>query len=780
MAEINANIVVQPYDIIIQPNNNEINFTPNVTQMNIVNGYVGATGATGPIGATGSTGPQGTTGPLGPTGATGSTGPIGATGPSGGPTGATGATGATGVANPGGTNTSIQYNDNSNFGGSTSFTYDASNNLINVFGIANGNSNLKVYSNGNIAYSGNGSSNTVLLTNNGLIATNVFANTGNVQSNVITGNYIFGDGGNITNVHKISNGTSNVTVLLNSAIQFSAQGSSNIGEWDAAGLRIYTGNFRVTGNANVWGNVNCNNNINGNAANITGNLVANNANFTQWANANNSSITSNLSAGNVKTDNLLYANGSPWNLATPGGSNTNVQFNDGGNLGGSNAFSFNKSSNVVKVQGTANIDDLILNSSKIVLGSNAGNTGTAPIVIGANSNSYGNNAIIIGGNSYSNSTFQGENAIVIGRNQQYVGNNSIYINATGNGIIGTNSNTLYIKPIQNSIGSNILYYNVTDGAVTYGAISISGGSYISNGTSNVNITTANSNVRIIVAGTTRFDIGATTTITGNTSVNGVMSANSFSGTSASLAGLTVSNIANVGSLNSNGNITSNGYITALQTISAVTVNASGNLNASNLNATIGNFTGNIVSLNANLGNLVKANYFQGDGGLLTNIIATTNVANIANVANYIVVSNSNASSSNVFYPVFVSNTGNGALQLDNFGNTIEYYPLLGQLKTRTVTVEQVNSLSGGEIITFDGNNNKITVTVTGATNTISVSNTVTSFNKPIQLASNTAANVANIAGNVGYMMTVSDQGGVPAYYNTNFNKWQYVSNNANV
>lgn len=70
------------------------------------------------------------------------------------------------------------------------------------------------------------------------------------------------------------------------------------------------------------------------------------ANFT-FANA---SVTSNITAGNVKTDNLLYANGSPYIFTTSAaGSNTQVQFNDANAFAGSANFTFNKTTNTLSV-----------------------------------------------------------------------------------------------------------------------------------------------------------------------------------------------------------------------------------------------------------------------------------------------------------------------------------------------------------------------------------------------------------------------------------------------
>jgi hypothetical protein len=62
-------------------------------------------------------------------------------------------------------------------------------------------------------------------------------------------------------------------------------------------------------------------------------------------------ITGNVAATRVLTDNLLYANGTAWDLSDPGGANTQIQFNDDESFGGSAAFTFNKSSNLVSMGG---------------------------------------------------------------------------------------------------------------------------------------------------------------------------------------------------------------------------------------------------------------------------------------------------------------------------------------------------------------------------------------------------------------------------------------------
>lgn len=79
--------------------------------------------------------------------------------------------------------------------------------------------------------------------------------------------------------------------------------------------------------------------INPRSINITGDYVANS--FT---------ASGNVVAGNIKSDHLLYANGSPYVFTTnAAGTNTQVQFNDGNSFAGSNKLTFEKISGTLTV-----------------------------------------------------------------------------------------------------------------------------------------------------------------------------------------------------------------------------------------------------------------------------------------------------------------------------------------------------------------------------------------------------------------------------------------------
>jgi hypothetical protein len=231
MSEINLQFTPNVVTTQIVVDQNTIQITPEAIGLTVsTGGIIGATGSTGPIGATGATGPQGSTGATG-SGATGSTGPTGATGPSGGPTGATGltgtsgatgSTGATGPAGPiAGSNTQVIFNDANLSNGSANFTFNKSNNFLNVEGnlavnfLQSDNSNLQgstTISSANVI--GNLTANNATISNN-MFAGNVWANTGNVRGNLLIGTLVTSAQPNITNTGILTS----LTVAGTSSVQ---------------------------------------------------------------------------------------------------------------------------------------------------------------------------------------------------------------------------------------------------------------------------------------------------------------------------------------------------------------------------------------------------------------------------------------------------------------------------------------------------------------------------------------------------------------------------------
>jgi hypothetical protein len=130
----------------------------------------------------------------------------------------------------------------------------------------------------------------------------------------------------------------------------------------------------------------------------------------------------------------------------------------------------------------------------------------------------------------------------------------------------------------------------------------------------VNFTTA-SNVSLGAVGNVK--------ITGGTS--GYLLSTDGTGTLSWIAPPSTSTISNgnsnVNIATSGGNVTTSVNGTAnVQIVTATGVNVAGTLNA----------TGNLTVANANLGNLAVANFFQGDGGLLSNIAGANVTGQVGN------------------------------------------------------------------------------------------------------------------------------------------------------
>jgi hypothetical protein len=205
-----------------------------------------------------------------------------------------------------------------------------------------------------------------------------------LNSNVsVTGNIVAGAGGS---------GNVTATYFIGDGSQLTGVGGTYSNTNVAAYLPTYTGNF-TAGNANITSTVSLGS---GSGGSITGaNLVSANyftgtlttaaqPNITSVGTLSGLTVTGNTTSGNIKTDNLLYANGVAWSFGstysntnvaaylptytgnvnagnvltnnllyangvawtlgggTPGGSNTQVQFNDGGSFNGSSGLTFDK------------------------------------------------------------------------------------------------------------------------------------------------------------------------------------------------------------------------------------------------------------------------------------------------------------------------------------------------------------------------------------------------------------------------------------------------------
>jgi hypothetical protein len=298
-----------------------------------------------------------------------------------------------GNGNPGGANMQVQYNDAGTFGGDAGFIYDKDTNLLTVKDISVGNitanyiiSNWDVTANivvANYLY-GDGSNITNVTAAHASTANTVVNNAqpnitsvgnlvsltvvGNVSAgnanlgNAVTANYFIGSGANLTNipaaniVGTIANANfaayaGNVTVAsqpnitsVGTLVSLSVAGNIQSGNISTGGTTS-TGNLTVTGNANITA---------GGTLRSLGDV-----NLTQSPNValgsiSNLHITGGVNGYVLSTDgagNLSWAAGGGGGNGTPGGSNTQVQYNDAGAFGGSAFFTFNENTNNVQIAG---------------------------------------------------------------------------------------------------------------------------------------------------------------------------------------------------------------------------------------------------------------------------------------------------------------------------------------------------------------------------------------------------------------------------------------------
>jgi len=298
-----------------------------------------------------------------------------------------------------------------------------------------------------------------------------------------------------------------------------------------------------------------------------------------------------------------------------------------------------------------------------------GNVAVSPANITVGNTTVANNSVTVGNTTVNNANVTIGNTVVA--------NNSVTV---GNTTINNANITIGNTTVANN--------NVTVGTTVIGNTSISTPNISANITSgNTSIVpVANGNVAISVAGTSNVVVVSNTgaNISGNVAVTSNISA----------ANISTGNIAITGS----GNIT-------------------GDLNV----------TGNLTSGNANLGNLAKANFFQGDGSLLTNVSVAAGSYILNGTSNVYVDINSNVRTSvggnaNVFV---VTGTGvNVAGTLNVTGNAnvgnIGATTIVGNLSGNVTTSAQPSITSLGTLtgLTVSGTTNLGAVgnvTITGGT-----------------------------------------------------------------
>jgi hypothetical protein len=495
----------------------------------------------------------------------------------------------------------------------------------------------------------------------------------------ITASYLFGNGSQLSGIDTsgVSNGTSNLSIPV-------ANGNVNVTAGGNTALVITTNGANVVGYLDVNGNITTLN------ANL-GNLAT--ANFVNVS--SNINVTNTMQAGNVRTDNLLYANGNPWDLQEAAGSNTQIQYNDGSNNFGASAnFTFDYATQTLNVTGTANVSGNLngnvgnFSGNVSALNANLGNLATANFInaletttsnltvnleISGNTANFSGNIITLNANLGNLVTANYANFGILAANTANIsGNiNANSANITGNLYAGNANITQFLETQYANVSANLITGNANLG--NYAIVNFL------EVTSNLQSNNAN------VLGTILANVAnvAGTITSGNANLGNLATANFFTGTLVN----GTSNIA----------ITNNGNIDLVSGANTTLV-----LTPTGANITgYGNFSSNVTALNANLGNLVTANFANVSGNVNANIVnanylygilanGTSNIqifsnANIAfsanGFANIIVVSelganvtgyidaNGNVNAGALYSTTLTSKTGALDLYSQQAGNT---------------------------------------------------------------------------------------------------------------
>ncbi len=589
----------------------------------------------------------------------------------------------TGIANGGG-------------GGITSLAGNLDGNLLgNGYGA---DSFLFVNTTGNISSSGN-----IISTGNILTVSNIVTGTGTggnitganvISANIfsaagnITGNYILGNGSQLTGL-PATYANANVASYLASGTDTSniiTTANVTAGNVTTTGLVTATGNI-TGGNLRTAGLISAAGNVTGNyfigngslltgitaTASLSGNLVGNLQGNGFGANAFSFlSSTGNVTGGNIVTGGLITAAGNiTGNYILGNGSQLTGLPAPYANANVANYLaSGTDSSNIIT---TANVTGGNLTTSGLI--SVAGNAIIGNVVTGgiitATGNITGGNVIssgfisatgtIIGGNLSTGGTATVSGNITTGN----VNTNGL-ITATGNIITTANvdAGNVVTSGIISATSNIISAANVVGGNLTTGGLITATGNIVGGNVITAGVVSSSSDVvgaNILTSGVVSATGNATF---GNISTSG--SGGDITGANV-IAGTTLSATANV----IGGNIITNGIVSSASNIygnvvSAATLSTTGNLLANNISATT-SLSSDVISAS---GNVTGANILT--GGIVSAVgnIYGSNL-NIANITANTVTSTFLNSSSNLSVGGNVAISGYITTDLVPLGNVTQ-------------------------------------------------------------------------------------------------------------
>jgi hypothetical protein len=620
MSEINLGFVVEPNNINIVADNNNINFTPSDIQLSVYTGSAPVAGGNNTQLQYNNNGLLGGIPNVTYNGSKLSLGNVANVLMTGGTNGYvlqtdgtgnlswTAQSGNGGNGTPGGANTQIQYNDAGSFGGNVGFTFNEVSGNVNlpndlivagtIYGNFSGNSSNANYANfAGTAFNVSGSN------VSGEVANAAYANaanTSNLATYATTANSVAGA--------NVSGTVANATFALNAGNSNLANTANSVAGANVTGT-VANATFATTaGSATTAGTVTTNAQPNITSLGTLTTLSLSSSNIS----LGNNSITygnSGIAIGNNAEIANSGVNYPPIAIGREAYA-TNAAISIGYYAG---KFASNVSANAkfsVAIGQAAGYGNT-RGGNSIAIGQSAGvNQQANTIAIGRGAGYYaGNNSIHIG-----NEAGSGPNALA---NLSY--DNTIILNATGANLENNIANSFVVKPIRNATQGNYLYYDFNSGEITYDTGS--GGANTASG--------ANTQVQF----NTGNLLDASANFTFNTSTNNLSVTGNIVGTAFYGAGTGLTSISGANVTGTVANATFATTAGSATTAGTVTTNAQPNITSVGSLTSLG-VSGNITGANVAGGNLVSANFLNGtlttaaqpnvtSLGTITSLVATT-------------------------------------------------------------------------------------------------------------------------------------------------------------
>jgi hypothetical protein len=408
---------------------------------------------------------------------------------------------------------------------------------------------------------------------------------------------------------------------------------------------------------------------------MNGTALSGEAALTYDFNTNLLTVQGNVAAGNILTDNLLYANGNPWDLQQTAGSNTQLQFNDDGDFGASANLTFNKNTNVLTVTGNIIGSNIYANSGTI--GASL-LTGTLTTAAQPNITSVGTltsvsvTGSVTAGNVYANSgivkatslegtltTAAQPNITSVGTlSSLTVSGNANVGNVGGNNAIFTTvSGTLSTAAQPNVTSLGTLSGLDVNGNIVASNITANSGVFTGNGAGLTNL--AGANVTGTVANATHASTANTVTTAAQPNITSVGTLTSLAVTGNVSAGnVTGANLVSANFVTGTLTTAAQPNITSVGTLTGLTVDGS------NITLANGVFAGNGSGLTSLAGANVTGTVANATHATTANTVTTAAQPNITSVGTLTSLAvTGNASAGNISTGGTLSVTGNA-----NVGN----------------------------------------------------------------------------------------------------------------